>query len=801
MNYAKLLKTSFSILLSLPPLALVFAVNAKAVDVATYSDGAFPVYYNADMTPDEAYRQLVAGNARYLKEDSASARSLPRISTVQNRFPIASVIYSSDMPINPTVLTQTSDRDLYLTAIDSGAVSEDDLTSIEYGLINLQTPLLVVMGHYPSRTVSTLIRQYDVLESRAKAESVRLSTSPTIPQKTTSEQMRLYNIVGPAIARSKEAYPDIQGYDLANVVSEALVWQSLETILMKSTVAQDLVRAGRLNVIAAITDDKTGKIYWLGAHPLQDEFLKPLPASLVNKEANGILTEADLPAPLDDSVIQEYVSLYESDPYYEDVVSEYYTVPIYYQPSWELFSPRAWIYRPWYGVWYASFIPWPYWSPWGVPYGESVLGVSRWDNHLSFFVAYNRNYGVPVYYDPHFRPHDPWWGSDYFVRLDRRRHDVVFDFIIDGRRHDVPVGPPPGRNPHERHGYRPGAARPGIVVGLGGLSIGISGSPRRPTPEPGRPGGPVGPGPRVGFDGHSRPDLPRPSVPMSPVGRPRPIVPRANSPERPFPRPSAPQTAPSRNDRALPETDRPGKPVSPDPRTDIGGSQKPTPVRPNNPSVRPNNPPVRPNNPPVSPSNPPVSPNNPPVRPNNPPVSPNNPPVRPTPASERPTASPRGARPSASSNIKPSVGRSLVERNSGIVPSSGESRFNPPVRFNPRSIERPETLPRETRPSPRLEARSTETLRPVSRGFSTGTLANSHLGSTPTPLERHTTAPREVRPHSDSGLRPNDNLSRSSNLQPRPTPSSRSNFPSSPRIGGSPSSVGRSPMGHGTRPF
>ena len=233
-------------------------------------------------TPDYAYRQLAAGNARYLKEASEDARTLPKYDVNEYKYPLATVLYSLDMPTLPTTLTQTTDREIYLAGIQAGAVSTDDLAAIEYGLLNLQTPLLVVMGHYPSSEVSKLIRNYDQLESKAKKETAKLvgQDIQTLPQGTSTDEMKLYNLIGPAIARSKEAYPDLQGYDLANVVSEALVWQSVETILMKSTAAQDLVRAGQLSVIAGIVDDKTGKIYWLGEHPLQEEFLSNDPKRL-----------------------------------------------------------------------------------------------------------------------------------------------------------------------------------------------------------------------------------------------------------------------------------------------------------------------------------------------------------------------------------------------------------------------------------------------------------------------------------------------------------------------------------------
>ena len=505
--------------------------------VSSFNDSVSATYVDQEPSPDTAYRQLVAGNARYLKEDLPAAQAVPRIAAGTNQYPIATIVYSPDMPVQPTTLTQTNTRNVYLTPIDSGAVSAEDLPAIEYGLVNLQTPLLVVLGHYPSRSVAAMIREYDDLKVRAKVESERIAQSGTrtIPNGVSTEQMKRYNLVGPAIARTREAYPDLQGYDFGNIVSEALVWQSLETILMKSTVAQDLIRVGRLNVIAAIVDDKTGKIYWLGSHPLQDEFLKPIPQNLANAEiTSDALYESDLPQALDDTAVQTYVDLYENSSYYNQIVYDYYSDPQYYEPSWELFSQRAWLYRPWYGVWVTSFTPWPYWSPWAPPQDQPGLGVSFWDGGVNFFIGYNRGYGAPVYYDPHFRPRDPWWGRDYYARFDPRRHDPVFGLIIDGRRSEIVYGPPPAPwDRHEPGGYRPGAIRPGVAITLGALRIAFGDSPRGPidpkaigNPRGGRPDDltpprPGGPMPaRPGGSAAHRPGNPWGSRPGFPGVRP-----------------------------------------------------------------------------------------------------------------------------------------------------------------------------------------------------------------------------------------------------------------------------------------
>ncbi|MBP3558470.1 MAG: hypothetical protein J6K20_12335, partial [Thermoguttaceae bacterium] len=458
-------------LASVPTFAQTPTADLPALALPDSSETLVAETADAAITPDAALRQLIAGNARYLKSASDAANALPRLSNAADRLPIATILYASDMPVKPDALTQTTDRDVYLTPIQAGAVSSDDLAAVEYGVLNLQTPLLLVVGHYPSRDVSNLVRNFDALEKRAQAEAAKVSADQRLAiDADVPDDLKLYNLVGPAVARAREAYPDLQGYDLANVVSEALVWQSLETILLKSAVVQDLTRAGRLDVVAALADDKTGRLHWLGQHPLQEEFVKPLPEEYVlddetavaSDDGTVILTEDALAEPLDSAAIQIYVERYENNAYYADYVDEYYRVPVYYEPSWELFDARAWTYRPWSGVWVDSFVPWPHYHPWGPPPGVAPgFGFSFVDGHLNFFIGFNRRPDGPRYLDPRFRPRDPWWGADVFLDPSRRPRDPIFDLIFGGRRRDIqplPFDKRPGYRPGPA--WRPGAGRP-----------------------------------------------------------------------------------------------------------------------------------------------------------------------------------------------------------------------------------------------------------------------------------------------------------------------------------------------------
>ncbi|MDO5567011.1 MAG: hypothetical protein Q4G59_10180, partial [Planctomycetia bacterium] len=370
---------------------------------------------NANLTPEEAYRQLVAGNARYIKDATADASKLPPLSKAENRYPLATILHSSDIPVSPAVLTDLTTKDLYLVPLQLGVFTANEQDDLEYGIMNLRTPVVVVMSHYPSRDVLNFLRQYDALKAIAQTEANKVAAAKTYSgNESANKTMELYNLLGPAVARAKEAYPKLQGEELANVVSEAIAWQSLEAVIMQSSKLQDLIKTGLVNAVAAIVDDQTGRIYWLGAHPLQDEFIKSVPEEVkVNKIAENQMVQVDtLPPPVAETVVNRYITEYQTNNYYNEIAYDYYREPYYYEPYWTLFRPNVWCYRPWCGVWVRPFVPYPWHRPWG-HYGWGC-GFGWSGGHLNFFIGYNRHWEPFHPYNPHFRPHDPHWGHDYF---------------------------------------------------------------------------------------------------------------------------------------------------------------------------------------------------------------------------------------------------------------------------------------------------------------------------------------------------------------------------------------------------
>ncbi|MDO4586925.1 MAG: hypothetical protein Q4C95_06450, partial [Planctomycetia bacterium] len=417
---------------------------------------ASPLLENVDpstLTPTDAYRYLVAGNARYLGQETETVNELPTLIQGENPLPIATVFYSSEMKSLPSEYMKLNSSDLYQVPLNRKTFSPNELADLEFGVTNLQTPLVVVLSVFPNDELLKLITQFDQLESKAKEEIAKIDPS-TQTFKTTNETpedqlIQLYNLVGPAIARARNAYPDLPPNELVNLVAEAIVWQSMEAILMQSSTVNDLLKNDAINLIGALLDETTGQIYWLGSHPLQAEFLKETPEKIIqlSEKIEKPIDEAELPEPVNETIINNYITEYHTTNRYNSVIDDYYLNPYFYEPAWQMFYPTVWIYRPHYGVWVKPFIPHPCYNPWAPPGVNVNFGLSFNRGRLNFYIGSWLPLITPIYIPSGFRPHDPFWNTDFY--FNHRRPPVPH---IPPR----PLFPPRPAPFHPTHPIKPG---------------------------------------------------------------------------------------------------------------------------------------------------------------------------------------------------------------------------------------------------------------------------------------------------------------------------------------------------------
>ncbi len=139
-------------------LAVVAAVQGAAPNQST------------TVTPDEALKDLLDGNARFAKGDAKSPRRSPAdfraVSEAQS--PIAIVIACADSRVSPELLFDSGVGELFVIRVAGNVVDGAGVTvkgSIEYAIAELNVPLIVVLGHTNCGAVKAAVEHIDKKDS------------------------------------------------------------------------------------------------------------------------------------------------------------------------------------------------------------------------------------------------------------------------------------------------------------------------------------------------------------------------------------------------------------------------------------------------------------------------------------------------------------------------------------------------------------------------------------------------------------------------------------------------------------
>jgi carbonic anhydrase len=101
------------------------------------------------LTPDAAVSRLMEGNARYV----AGAPQHPnsdadrRQSLVDGQQPFATIVACSDSRVGPELIFDQGLGDLFVIRVAGNVLDDVVLGSVEYSVIHLGVPLVMVLGH------------------------------------------------------------------------------------------------------------------------------------------------------------------------------------------------------------------------------------------------------------------------------------------------------------------------------------------------------------------------------------------------------------------------------------------------------------------------------------------------------------------------------------------------------------------------------------------------------------------------------------------------------------------------------
>jgi len=190
--------------------------------------------------PDEAIEKLKAGNAKYVAAPQVCAADLAkqREGVAKSQTPWATVISCADSRVPPELLFGgVGPGELFVARNAGNMVDTATMGTIEYGAAVLGVPLILVLGHERCGAVAAAC---DVVAKKA-----------TFP-----------GSIGPmvqAIVPAAQAAKGKPGDFVDNAVRESAK-RTAAQVASKSKIVADLVKAGKVKVIASRYDLDDGKV-------------------------------------------------------------------------------------------------------------------------------------------------------------------------------------------------------------------------------------------------------------------------------------------------------------------------------------------------------------------------------------------------------------------------------------------------------------------------------------------------------------------------------------------------------------
>jgi carbonic anhydrase len=228
-------------------------------------------------SPDEVLTMLKNGNERfytgkttYPHTDAARLKLAGKEN--QGKYAYATIITCSDSRVPVELIFDAGVMDIFVIRIAGNVCDTDEIGSIEYGLSHVHTPVFVMLGHTQCGAVTAVTHAV-----QGKGHALERNIPPLVD-----------NII-PAVKRAMEAHKDVHGDKIIKHAIEENIWQGIEDLFMKSPATRNLVKAGKVKVVAAIYDVGTGKVTWLPTKKV-DEILIRVEAS-PTKETEPLASE------------------------------------------------------------------------------------------------------------------------------------------------------------------------------------------------------------------------------------------------------------------------------------------------------------------------------------------------------------------------------------------------------------------------------------------------------------------------------------------------------------------------------
>ncbi|MFO8074255.1 MAG: carbonic anhydrase [Polyangia bacterium] len=197
------------------------------------------------VTPDDALRRLLEGNARYVSGEMTHPNRIGperRRELSGGQSPFASVLGCADSRVPPEHLFDAALGELFVCRNAGNVLTDAALGSFEYAAAHTTCPLLIVLGHSDCGALTAAV---------AAAETPTDSESPCI-----DDLMRRLLPAVLATGGSGDGDPAAR----VNAAAAQNVHLVCEQALQRSSILSNLVESARFRVVGAWYDLGTGRV-------------------------------------------------------------------------------------------------------------------------------------------------------------------------------------------------------------------------------------------------------------------------------------------------------------------------------------------------------------------------------------------------------------------------------------------------------------------------------------------------------------------------------------------------------------
>lgn len=194
------------------------------------------------LSPTTALKRLMDGNARYAAGQSQHPNQGlgRRRELADGQHPFATILACADSRVGPELIFDQGLGDLFVVRDAGNVVDDVVLGSIEYSVIHLGVPLIMVLGHERCGAVAAAV---EALAGKTNEEDRDTKIGP------------LASLITPAVRDVPANAPDKAE---AAVLLNAR--RSAKLVLTTSKAVGDRVRGGRLQVVSARYGLRDGKV-------------------------------------------------------------------------------------------------------------------------------------------------------------------------------------------------------------------------------------------------------------------------------------------------------------------------------------------------------------------------------------------------------------------------------------------------------------------------------------------------------------------------------------------------------------